>query len=100
MGDAIVQTVQVNGGFQGSTFNVVGESLKYCVVMVLMAIICFQAPSLASALTGGAAEAVDWLQQLGARFDGDREGPHFAPRPRRAARRRARAGPAGNGPAL
>ena len=55
MGDAIVQTVQVNGGFQGSTFNVVGESLKYCVVMVLMAIICFQAPSLASALTGGAA---------------------------------------------
>jgi type IV secretion system protein VirB6 len=55
MGDAIVQTVQVNGGFQGSTFNVVGESLKYCVVMILMAIICFQAPSLASALTGGAA---------------------------------------------
>jgi hypothetical protein len=37
------------------TFNVVGESLAYCVVMILMAIICFQAPSLASALTGGAA---------------------------------------------
>lgn len=55
MGDAIVQTIQINGGFQGSTFNVVGESLKYCVVMILMAIICFQAPSLASALTGGAA---------------------------------------------
>ena len=33
----------------------VGESLRYCVVMILMAIICFQAPSLASALTGGAA---------------------------------------------
>jgi type IV secretion system protein VirB6 len=31
------------------------RSLKYCVVMILMAIICFQAPSLASALTGGAA---------------------------------------------
>jgi type IV secretion system protein VirB6 len=55
MGDALVQAVQVNGGFLGPTFNVVGESLKYCVVMVLMAIICFQAPSLASALTGGAA---------------------------------------------
>lgn len=55
MGDALVQAVQVNGGFLGPTFNVVGESLKYCVVMILMAIICFQAPSLASALTGGAA---------------------------------------------
>jgi type IV secretion system protein VirB6 len=55
MGDALVQAIQVNGGFLGPTFNVVGESLKYCVVMILMAIICFQAPSLASALTGGAA---------------------------------------------
>lgn len=55
MGDALVQAVQVNGGFLGPAFNVVGESLKYCVVMILMAIICFQAPSLASALTGGAA---------------------------------------------
>jgi type IV secretion system protein VirB6 len=55
MGDALVQVIQVNGGFLGPAFNVVGESLKYCVVMILMAIICFQAPSLASALTGGAA---------------------------------------------
>lgn len=55
MGDGLVQAVQVNGGFLGPTFNVVGESLKYCVVMILMAIICFQAPALASALTGGAA---------------------------------------------
>lgn len=55
MGQAMVQAVQSQGGFLGSTFNVVGESLKYCVVMILMAIICFQAPSLASALTGGAA---------------------------------------------
>jgi type IV secretion system protein VirB6 len=55
MGDGLVQAIQVNGGFLGATFNVVGESLKYCVVMILMAIICFQAPSLASALTGGAA---------------------------------------------
>ena len=55
MGDALVQAIQVNGGFLGATFNVVAESLKYCVVMVLMAIICLQAPSLAAALTGGAA---------------------------------------------
>ena len=55
MGDALVQAIQVNGGFLGPNFNVVAESLKYCVVMVLMAIICLQAPSLAAALTGGAA---------------------------------------------
>lgn len=55
MGDTLVQAIQDQGGFMGPTFNVVGESLKYCVVMILMAIICFQAPSLASALTGGAA---------------------------------------------
>ena len=55
MGQSMVQTVQAQGGFSGPAFNVVGESLRYCVVMVLMAIICFQAPSLASALTGGAA---------------------------------------------
>jgi type IV secretion system protein VirB6 len=55
MGQAMVRVIQDNGGFMGPTFNVVGESLRYCVVMVLMAIICFQAPSLASALTGGAA---------------------------------------------
>ena len=64
MGDALVQAVQVNGGFLGPTFNVVGESLKYCVVMVLMAIICLQAPTLAAALTGGAAvqQGVQMLQ--------------------------------------
>jgi type IV secretion system protein VirB6 len=55
MGDAMVQAVQAHGGFAGPNFNVVGESLRYCIVMILMAIICFQAPSLASALTGGAA---------------------------------------------
>ncbi len=54
MGDALVQAIQDQGGFQGPAFNVVGESLRYCVVMILMAVICFQAPSLASALTGGA----------------------------------------------
>ena len=55
MGQAMVQAAQANGGFDGPNFNVLGESLRYCVVMILMAIICFQAPSLASALTGGAA---------------------------------------------
>lgn len=55
MGEFIVKAIQDQGGFQGPTFNVVAESLKYCIVMILMAIICFQAPSLASALTGGAA---------------------------------------------
>ncbi len=55
MGDAMVQSVSDHGGFAGATFNVMGESLRYCIVMILMAIICFQAPSLASALTGGAA---------------------------------------------
>lgn len=54
LGQRILQVVQGNGGFLGSNFNVVAESLKYCVVMVLMAIICFQAPGLAAALTGGA----------------------------------------------
>jgi type IV secretion system protein VirB6 len=47
--------IQSGGGFLGATFNVLGEATRYCVLMILMAIICFQAPSLASALTGGAA---------------------------------------------
>jgi type IV secretion system protein VirB6 len=64
MGDSMVQVVQDHGGFVGPNFNVVGESLRYCIVMILMAIICFQAPSLASALTGGAAiqQGVQMLQ--------------------------------------
>ena len=41
--------------FLGATLNVLGEATRYCVLMIVMAIICFQAPSLASALTGGAA---------------------------------------------
>ena len=64
MGSSMVRVVQDHGGFLGPAFNVVGESLRYCVVMILMAIICFQAPSLASALTGGAAiqQGVQMLQ--------------------------------------
>jgi type IV secretion system protein VirB6 len=55
LGQSMVHAAHDHGGFGGPSFNVLGESLRYCVVMVLMAIICFQAPSLASALTGGAA---------------------------------------------
>ena len=55
MGAAMFKAIADGGGFLGSTFNVLGEATRYCVLMILMAIICFQTPSLASALTGGAA---------------------------------------------
>jgi type IV secretion system protein VirB6 len=66
MGQELVQVIQSEGGFLGGSFNVVGESLKYCIVMTLMAIICFQAPSLASALTGGAAiqQGIQMIQNV------------------------------------
>lgn len=54
MGNQVFVAIQSGGGFLGNTFNVLGEAMRYCVLMILMAIICFQAPSLASALTGGA----------------------------------------------
>jgi type IV secretion system protein VirB6 len=55
IGVSMFKAIQDGGGFLGGSFNVLGEATRYCVLMVLMAIICFQAPSLASALTGGAA---------------------------------------------
>ncbi|MGE0099025.1 MAG: type IV secretion system protein [Hydrogenophaga sp.] len=55
MGNQIFLAIHSGGGFLGGTFNVLGEATRYCVLMILMAILCFQAPSLASALTGGAA---------------------------------------------
>jgi len=55
MGAAIFQAIADGGGFLGGSFNVLGEATRCCVLMILMAIICFQAPSLASALTGGTA---------------------------------------------
>ena len=55
MGAAMFKAIQDGGGFLGASFNVLGEATRYCVLMILMGIICFQAPSLASALTGGAA---------------------------------------------
>jgi type IV secretion system protein VirB6 len=64
IGSAIFKAIFDGGGFLGGTFNVLGESIRYCVLMILMAIICFQAPSLASALTGGAAiqQGIQMLQ--------------------------------------
>ena len=55
VGNQIFLAIHTGGSFLGSTFNVLGEATRYCVLMILMAILCFQAPSLASALTGGAA---------------------------------------------
>jgi type IV secretion system protein VirB6 len=55
MGVSMFKAIQDGGGFLGGNFNVLGEATRYCVLMILMAIICFQAPSLSSALTGGAA---------------------------------------------
>lgn len=66
MGDTLVQAIHDQGGFLGPTFNAVAESIKYCVVMILMAILCFQAPSLASALAGGTAiqQGVQMVQNV------------------------------------
>ncbi|HEY1129962.1 MAG TPA: type IV secretion system protein [Roseateles sp.] len=66
MGSSLVQAIQDQGGFLGPTFNVVAESLKYCIVMVLLAIVCFQAPGLAAALTGGLAvqQGVQMIQNV------------------------------------
>lgn len=66
MGMAIFQAIHDGGGFLGGTFNVLGEATRYCVLMILMAIICFQAPSLASALTGGVAvqQGIQMIQNV------------------------------------
>jgi len=82
IGGSLVKAIQDQGGFQGPTFNVVAESLKYCIVMILMAIVCFQAPSLASALTGGVAvqQGVQMIQNVlmvsGLRARGARNAGH------------------------
>ncbi|MBT9595709.1 MAG: type IV secretion system protein [Vitreoscilla sp.] len=55
LGTQMFTAIEAGGGFLGPTLNVLGEATRYCVLMIVMAIICFQAPSLASALTGGAA---------------------------------------------
>jgi type IV secretion system protein VirB6 len=55
VGIGMFEAIREGGGFLGGTFNVLGEATRYCILMILMGVICFQAPSLASALTGGAA---------------------------------------------
>ncbi|MCB2021897.1 MAG: type IV secretion system protein [Burkholderiaceae bacterium] len=55
LGEQMFTAIEAGGGFLGPALNVLGEATRYCVLMILMAILCFQAPSLASALTGGAA---------------------------------------------
>lgn len=55
LGTQMFAAIEAGGGFLGPTLNVLGEATRYCVLMIVMAIICFQAPSLASALTGGVA---------------------------------------------
>lgn len=55
LGQEIFKAIEDAGGFQGPTLNVLGEATRYCVLMVVMAVIVFQAPGLAASLTGGAA---------------------------------------------
>lgn len=55
MGEQMFIAIQAGGGFLGGMFNVLGESTRYCILMILMAVLCFQAPTLTAALTGGAA---------------------------------------------
>lgn len=55
LGTQMFAAIEAGGGFLGPTLNVLGEATRYCVLMIVMAIICFQAPGLASALTGGVA---------------------------------------------
>jgi type IV secretion system protein VirB6 len=55
LGTQMFAAIEAGGGFLGQTLNVLGEATRYCVLMIVMAIICFQAPGLASALTGGVA---------------------------------------------
>jgi len=64
MGNSVFEAIRAGGGFLGEDLNVLGESLRYCVLMLMMAIICFQAPGFAAALTGGAVvqQGVQMLQ--------------------------------------
>ena len=80
IGEQMFTAIQTGGGFLGATFNVLGEATRYCVLMIVMAIICFQAPSLAAALTGGPAvqQGVQMIQNAlmvaGLRAAGSRAG--------------------------
>lgn len=66
VGQQMFSAIDSAGGFLGTALNVLAEATRYCVLMLVMAIICFQAPALASALTGGAAihQGVQMLQNV------------------------------------
>lgn len=66
VGQQMFAAIEASGGFLGSTLNVLGEATRYCVLMIVMAIVCFQAPGLAAALTGGAAvqQGVQMVQNV------------------------------------
>ena len=55
VGDGMFFAINSAGGLAGDALNTLSEATRYCILMILMGIICFQAPSLASALTGGPA---------------------------------------------
>lgn len=55
VGSQMFDAINSAGGLAGDALNTLGEATRYCILMILMGIICFQAPSLASALTGGPA---------------------------------------------
>lgn len=83
LGTQMFAAIEAGGGFLGPTLNVLGEATRYCVLMIVMAIICFQAPSLASALTGGVAvqQGVQMIQNslMVAGLRGARNAPHAPP---------------------
>jgi type IV secretion system protein VirB6 len=66
MGQQMFSAIVAGGGFSGLSFNVLGESIRYCVLMLMLALLSFQAPSLAAALTGGAVvqQGVQVVQNL------------------------------------
>jgi type IV secretion system protein VirB6 len=39
LGDQMFAAIQAGGGFLGTTLNVLGEATRYCVLMLVMAII-------------------------------------------------------------
>jgi type IV secretion system protein VirB6 len=55
VGSQMFDAINSAGGLAGDALNTLGEATRYCILMILMGVICFQAPSLASALTGGPA---------------------------------------------
>lgn len=53
IGSGIFSAISQSGGMGGPELNVIAETLKYVIVMILMGLLCMQAPLLAASLTGG-----------------------------------------------